>query len=382
MPPTTTSISCTAVLMPSSTSALKSHTFLNLQVEEIYVSQRDDVKSILIGSLLCVLRQAISRTDGVPAILASIIGGCLRDIVVATSKVPAFDDDAQNPLYGYRTLGTLELIPVNFETPSFMFDPERELLAVHSVEDPKTERYFRFWRPCGIEVSTHFIIIFTNVGHPPLSTSRHSSPRSYSSPRGPFGNTITASRHSSVSFDDQHRTPSPLAINSTEANFSLFGFDDAASQPVLDSSASSNGILPAHFSNDTGSGISRPPSVSQYHPNTTIIDKIHNEHHIARDILEKAVFRRWDAKLFLDMVLNHRYMSQVLIALQLQECYGESCVASASVALDGRTWTAVEILKEFKWSFDSYNHKSTWYGWAENVARSFRWLEPVPTESA
>jgi hypothetical protein len=59
-------------------------------------------------------------------------------------------------------------------------------------------------------------------------------------------------------------------------------------------------------------------------------------------------------------------------------------VASASVALDGSIWTAVEIVKAFKWScdHDSYNHKCTLYGWAENAARSFRWIEPVPTESA
>ncbi len=75
-------------------------------------------------------------------------------------------------------------------------------------------------------------------------------------------------------------------------------------------------------------------------------------------------------------------MSQVLVALRLQERYGESFAASASVVLDGRTCTAAEILKEFKWSPDSYIHKSIWYGWAANVARSYKWLEPVPMESA
>jgi hypothetical protein len=263
------------VLLPCSTSALASHTFVNLQIDKIYLSERDDVKLILIGSLLCVLCQAILQIDGVPAILASIIGGHLRDIVVATSKVPAFGDDMQNPLYRYRTLGILELIPVNFEIPSLMFDSKRELLAVHSIEDPETECYFRFWRPYGIKVSTHFIVLFTNIGHPLLNTSHHSShhssPHSYSSPHVPFGNVIL--HHSSVGFNDHCGTPSPLAMNSTGVNFKLIGFDDMASQPVSDSPASSNNIVPAYFFNDTGSGISQPLSVSlsilQYQPNAT-----------------------------------------------------------------------------------------------------------------
>ena len=93
----------------------------------------------MIGSLLGVLRQAIFAPDGVPAGLVNIIGGSTRDIVVATSKVPAFDDDVQSPLYGYRMLGALDFIPVNFETPSFVFHPKQEVLAVHSIEDMKTE---------------------------------------------------------------------------------------------------------------------------------------------------------------------------------------------------------------------------------------------------
>ena len=377
------------MLLPCHASTLQSYTFLNLSVEEIYLSQRDGVKSILIGSLLCVLRQAIYVLDGVPAGLVNIIGGCTRDIVVATSKVPAFDDDAQNPIYGYRTLGILEFIPVNFEIPSFVFDPKRELLAVHSVEDTKTERFNRRWRPCGVEISSHFIIIFTNTAPSPTLTSRHSSPLGHSplghsphgySPRSGFGTPIIGSRHSSVGFDDQqHRTPSPLVINSTGVDFGLFGFGDGPSQPVQDPSTSSNGIGHA----DSGSGITHPPSVSQYHRNVIIIDKVCSEHHIPRDTVENAVFRRsGDAKHLLDMVLNHKSMSQVLVALRLQERYGEPFAASASVVLDGRTCTAAEILKEFKWSSDSYNHKSVWYGWAANVAWSYKWLEPVPTESA
>ena len=231
--------------------------------------------------------------DGVPAGIVNIIGGTTQNIVVATSKVPAFDDDVQSSLYGYWMLGALDFILVNFETPSFVFHPKWEVLAVHSVEDTKTEQFNRLCCPCRLEISSHFINIFTNITPPtlpschgsPIGCSTHGySPHGHSphghSPHSAFETPIIGSCHSSVSFNDQqHPTPSPLVINNTGVDFG-FGFGDVPSQPVQDPSTWNNSVGEVHFLDNSGSDITQQPSISQHHRNVTMINKVCNEHHI------------------------------------------------------------------------------------------------------
>ena len=78
-------------------------------------------RSILVGTLLALLHQSLFVGDGVPVNLANILSGASRDhdeqITVATSQVPSFNRDIQNPTYVYRSLGVLQRVRINFEPP-------------------------------------------------------------------------------------------------------------------------------------------------------------------------------------------------------------------------------------------------------------------------
>jgi len=160
-----TQISCSVVLMPYYASTLQSHMFLNLSVGNIFLAQREGVTSIMLGTLLALTPQASLNGDGVPFGLASILTGSGSDIVVATSRVLAFDDSIQNPMNGYRSLGLLNRVTVDHTLP--FFDYQQELFAVHSVEDPKVARFNKMWHTCGLDLANHFIVIFTNISHRP-----------------------------------------------------------------------------------------------------------------------------------------------------------------------------------------------------------------------
>ena len=105
--------------------AVESHTFLALTTDSAFVAHRvhkeGTNKSILVGTLLALLRQSLFVGDGVPVNLANILSGASRDhdeqITVATSQVPSFDRDFQNPTYVYRSLGVLRRVRINFDSP-------------------------------------------------------------------------------------------------------------------------------------------------------------------------------------------------------------------------------------------------------------------------
>ena len=79
--------------------AVESHTFLALTMGSVFVAHRvhkeGTNKSILVGTLLALLRQLLFVGDGVPVNLANILSGVSRDhdkqIMVATSQVPSFN---------------------------------------------------------------------------------------------------------------------------------------------------------------------------------------------------------------------------------------------------------------------------------------------------
>jgi hypothetical protein len=96
------------------------------------------------------------------------------EIGVATSRVPDFAlDSIQKPTNGYRYLGLLADVDFAFSMPSATWNPCHDILAVHEIgENPDTRNFLRAWEPCGVNLATHFIIIFT---HPPPAHVQHSS---------------------------------------------------------------------------------------------------------------------------------------------------------------------------------------------------------------
>ena len=79
--------------------AVESHTFLALTMDSAFVAHRVHKeganKSILVGTLLALLRQSLFVGDGMSINLANILSRASRDhdeqITVATSQVPSFD---------------------------------------------------------------------------------------------------------------------------------------------------------------------------------------------------------------------------------------------------------------------------------------------------
>ena len=100
--------------------------------------------------------------------LANILSGASRDhdkqITVATSQVPSFDQDFQNPTYIYRLLGVLRRVRINFDPPPpSIFDPVHELCSIDQADDPKTVQFEKRWHMFGLDLANHFIIIFNDT---------------------------------------------------------------------------------------------------------------------------------------------------------------------------------------------------------------------------
>jgi hypothetical protein len=120
-PPIT--ISCTAVLMSGSCQEpLRFHTFFSIPINHIFLGKRAGVDSILIGTL--ILQEQILSGCGVSDDITSGVGSDspdrldLETITVATTRIPVFGDDMQNPIYGYRSLCALLSVYVDTEFTS------------------------------------------------------------------------------------------------------------------------------------------------------------------------------------------------------------------------------------------------------------------------
>ena len=150
--------------------AVESHTFLALTTDSVFVAHRvhkeGTNKSILVGTLLPLLHQSLFVGDGVPVNLANILSKTSRDhnkqITVATSQVPLFNWDFQNPTYIYRSPGVLWRVRINFDPPS-IFDPVHKLCSIDQVDDPKMVQFEKRWHIFGLDLTNHFIIILNNI---------------------------------------------------------------------------------------------------------------------------------------------------------------------------------------------------------------------------
>ena len=146
---------------------LQSHTFLNLYINNMFIRKRSNTHSILIGTLLAILREHLPMQQGVPANLVNIINGSESApelITVATICIPSFGDDIQNPVNGFRTMGQLSSIHIEKSIPSDALYVGQELLSVAgNHNNPITDDFVQTWEPLGVTTATHFNIIFVNT---------------------------------------------------------------------------------------------------------------------------------------------------------------------------------------------------------------------------
>jgi len=379
-------ISCTAVLIPSSGSGLQSHIFLNLAVSSSFVSNRSGVNSILIESLL-VLHQAIAM-DRVPDYISQLIVGAppgSDNIHVATTCVPTFGNNLQEPLHGYQTLGALMEFKSRMSAP-----PPPPAAIIHNQEllaliagNPVTQSFLELWGRMGVQCNTHFIIIFFK---PPTAASLmrplHSrfsldSPRSIPSSIGP--SSAPGSRDSPA-----YQAP-PLSDENMRM-WNLMG-------PPGDALPQSQSIFSREESPAHGLGVSLN-SNSHLSGNNTLLSHLLLLHtaadnficlvrneitDIMEDALTSAKFNNGAGSL-LGMVVNHQGMVQILDRFGLWEQSGFSDTQTVMFQSE-QVFSSGEIVKQFGRSPDSFRHKSTWYGWAEVAAMSFKWNTAIPCQS-
>ena len=77
--------------------------FFDLEIDPFYFGDQRGISSIMVGTLIKLLRLSLSPGNSMPPPLANIISSVEThtSINVATSKFPAFGPDYQDPVYGY-----------------------------------------------------------------------------------------------------------------------------------------------------------------------------------------------------------------------------------------------------------------------------------------
>jgi hypothetical protein len=89
----------------------------------------------------------------------------LDTIAIATTRVPSFGSDMQDPINGYQPLCTLGSVNVQVELPSPTIQLDRELLAVNPGETLSKD-FASVWAPLGLALETHFFVIFSHLSVP------------------------------------------------------------------------------------------------------------------------------------------------------------------------------------------------------------------------
>ena len=105
--------------------------------------------------------------DGVPVNLANILSGISSNhddkIMVATSQVPEFSQDFQNPTYAYHSLRVMQRLTITFEAPQPVFDLVCELCSIDQADDSEMAQFRRRWCIIGLDLVKHFIVIFNDT---------------------------------------------------------------------------------------------------------------------------------------------------------------------------------------------------------------------------
>jgi hypothetical protein len=433
------SISCTIVVMPSPSlpgGNLKSRIFPSLIVPSALVSNRCGINSIMIGSLLTLLRQKILAEGGISDYISEVIVGAssrFDDMQVATTRVPEFGNNLEEPIHAYRCLGLLTSLDLQMSlppAPPAVILHDQELLAL-LPEKSASQEFLRSWSTMGVRPDTHFIVIFFKPEMPNISQRRSyisldsspSSPAPLSPAYRPFDDDVRAwsakvypggnssqtqsivSRAASsasgmetrvFSTEYQPTTGSPSRLSYSpegETNIiptgyqptpdllphllhSRLGASSPQSQSIDSQAASPEYGMRTNTTATSHQPITEPILEVSSSPAVNICNLIGRTFSITGEELKSARYNSSEKKL-LGMVMNHRSMIQVLERLGLVE--NNRFMDTKTLALpNGQVVAAVEVVKEFAWSPDSFRHKCSWYGWAEDVATSFQWNDPIP----
>jgi hypothetical protein len=313
------------------------------------VVDRNGILSILAGSLLAGLQCCARNQDtcGIPPLIGDILRGRQKEPVdLATTRSPSIED---NPMLGYRFMGNLYDLDIRFLAPPLFHDQNQntEVLAAQ-LSGEMANAFAAMWGPWGIQLRTHFFLIFCAKPQPHSSTqaTRSLSITNVSTPREFLPCFFLAVVIDEPLFSDMYSYPSPTS-SSTDSRHT-------SSETRIISSV--RGETP---SQDTW--ITCPD-----------VEDILDHFSIADTRRQNAFFQKSDR--FLTHLLRNFYaLYDILEDMDLTKH------RKISFNLDGNRVTVQrsQVLAHFNWSKHSYEHKLKWYEWARRVARK-RWRHFLP----
>jgi hypothetical protein len=352
-----TVLSSTAVVM-SAGQLVQSHTFLRITIQDIFLSYRSGVRSIMVSTLVLALWASAQNDSTVPQCLRKLLSRSCQDpdtIGVATSRLPSFGPDYQDPYNAFRRLGRLASLADGPEVLPETVDRWREVWAMDE-SSPLSQQFHQVWEPLGMEMETHFILIFIL----PKGYSVYSSPCNLIS--------------------DALLSPQPSQHFSREEFLSRWrnwsGFDMSR---YNQSSSDSDSPTPAHHEtswngNSLQDVVANPPrsrDSSGLRPSCGL-RIVFEAFGIDRDLQTAAKFAR--RVTLLEMVQNYNSMYSLLSDIGLPDRIGNMKVTYAG----GRELQSSEVLVEFGWSVGSYKRKSA-YSWAAEASKML-WKQDPPRE--
>ncbi len=170
----------------------------------------ESVNSVMINSLLCGARERILGSN-VSDKFSEIFQGRISNVHVATTRVPTFSNNYQNPAFGYRSFGVLSQVPLAIIPVPPQVDKNAEILSMDfSGTFAEGDGFKHIWGPLLSAPHLNFILIFfiplsgispsnslltsSSRGSSPLSEANNSPPNRGTSPLTrsgtPFGGNV------------------------------------------------------------------------------------------------------------------------------------------------------------------------------------------------
>ncbi len=119
-----------------------------------------DVNSVMVESLLFALRECLARLN-VQDIFDDIFQGKVPGVYVATSRVPSFGNNYENPVFGYRCIGLLSKFSPALVPAPPQIDRNAEIVSMDSSNSTSEYQAFsHVWAPFIPSPQLHFILIF------------------------------------------------------------------------------------------------------------------------------------------------------------------------------------------------------------------------------
>jgi hypothetical protein len=433
-------VSCTIVFKKSAGDhavTLLSHTFHDLHIPTSLVGNRSSTKSIMIGTLFVFLQKALScggfSADTTLTRIVNQDQEITSTIRVATTRVPDFGEQIQNPSHGFRSLCFLGAVTVRLQDIPQALHPSHELLASDSrTDNQEAMRFAQSFQPMGVNLNSHFNVIFYPIqisSAIPTPLWRTSTPSESSlgpsdsisaiqsrtsSPQvvvTPLQSTCNPSQHSHV-----HVAPLCQPLQSTHNPSSFHNFPHVA--PLLSSIYNSFELsshdsahavtppsnLPILFPQPQPQPLasplsplslspSPPPTIHSSVPSSevgtqdhavgqslastsrsTLVQLLLVHHAISDERREAAIFRRDYKGLYLK-VQNFNAMNLILDHMGYSLPF--RLTTDPTIEFSNATVRASEVLQYFGWAPTSFDHKTGWYGVAKTLSQR-NWNGGVP----